>query len=117
LCNFAAIGTASAQQPGGPVVIGETVQLESKLLKESRMLLIARPAGYDDGTERYLVLYLLDAEVHFHYASGIEAFLSGIDQSSDVHPPWRDRTRTGGGGPATRAVSPRRGPGVNGERH
>lgn len=73
------IGTASAQQPGGPVVIGETVRLESKLLKESRTLLIAKPAGYDGGTERYPVLYLLDAEVHFRYASALEAFLAGID--------------------------------------
>jgi uncharacterized protein len=75
-----AISTASAQQPGGPVVIGEMVRLESKLLKEPRTLLIAKPAGYDGGAERYPVLYLLDAEVHFHYASGIEAFLAGIDR-------------------------------------
>jgi hypothetical protein len=38
-------------------------------------------AGYDNGAERYPVLYLLDAETHFHYASAIEAYLSGIDSS------------------------------------
>jgi predicted alpha/beta superfamily hydrolase len=73
-----------AQDTGVPVVIGETVQLESKILKESRSLLVAKPAGYDTGTERYPVLYLLDAELHFNYTSGIEAFLARNDRVPEM---------------------------------
>src|ERR1039458_27480 len=71
---------AWAQSQGSPVVIGETVQLQSNILKESRSLLISKPAGYDNGTDRYPVLYLLDGETHFHYTSGIVSFLAGNDR-------------------------------------
>lgn len=71
---------AWAQNQASPVVIGETVQLQSNILKESRSLLISKPAGYDDGTDRYPVLYLLDGETHFHYTSGIVNFLSKDDR-------------------------------------
>lgn len=43
---------AISQPKPSPITIGETVQLQSNMLKESRSLLIAKPAGYDDGTER-----------------------------------------------------------------
>ena len=71
---------SSAQKQGNPVVIGETVQLQSRILKESRTLLISKPDGYDDGTERYPVLYLLDGETHFRYASGVVNFLAKNDR-------------------------------------
>jgi predicted alpha/beta superfamily hydrolase len=71
---------AWAQGQGSPVVIGETVQLPSNTLNESRTLLISKPAGYDTGIERYPVLYLLDAETHFRYASGIASFLAENDR-------------------------------------
>ena len=71
---------AWAQSQGSPVVIGETVQLQSNVLKESRSLLISKPAGYDNSTDRYPVLYLLDGETHFHYASGIVSFLAVNDR-------------------------------------
>jgi len=54
-----------AQGRTGPVVIGETVQLHSKILNESRSLLISKPAGYDGSADRYPVLYLLDGETLF----------------------------------------------------
>jgi hypothetical protein len=71
---------AWAQSQGSPVVIGETVQLQSNALKETRSLLISKPAGYDNSTDRYPVLYLLDGETHFHYTSGIAAFLAQNDR-------------------------------------
>ena len=71
---------AWAQSQGSPVVIGETVQLRSDTLKESRTLLIAKPAGYDDGTDRYPVLYLLDGETHFRYTAAIVDFLAANDR-------------------------------------
>ena len=73
-----------AQSRGTPVVIGETIQLQSNTLKESRSLLISKPAGYDSGMERYPVLYLLDAETHFHYASGLADFLAKDDRMPNM---------------------------------
>ena len=55
------------------------VRLQSKTLKEARTLYIGKPAGYDGGTERYPVLYLLDGEEHFRYTSAIVDFLAGCD--------------------------------------
>ncbi len=75
-----AIGGAWAQSREAPVVIGETVSLQSSILKESRSLLIAKPAGYDSGADRYPVIYLLDGEVYFHLASGIAGFLANDDR-------------------------------------
>jgi len=80
----AAIVGAWAESQGAPVVIGETVQLQSNILKESRSLLISKPVGYDGGTERYPVLYLLDGETHFHYASGIAGFLADDDRMPNM---------------------------------
>ena len=71
---------ARAQTQAGSVVIGDTVQLQSNTLKESRTLLIAKPAGYDNGTDRYPVLYLLDGETHFRYTAAIVDFLAANDR-------------------------------------
>ena len=65
-----------AQQPGEPVAIGERLEIRSRILNEPRPLMIAKPAGYEEGTDRYPVLYLLDGDVHFHHATGIVSFLS-----------------------------------------
>lgn len=65
---------AWAQGQGRPVVIGETVLLHSRTLR------IATPAGYVSGTERYPVVYLLDGERHFGYASAIAGFLAENDR-------------------------------------
>lgn len=72
--------TVWAQSQGGPVVIGQTVSLQSDTLKESRSLLISKPAGYHDGTDRYPVLYLLDGETHFRYTAAIVDFLASNDR-------------------------------------
>ena len=45
-------------------------------MNERRPLFISKPAGYEQGTERYPVLYLLDGETHFHHATGIARFLA-----------------------------------------
>jgi predicted alpha/beta superfamily hydrolase len=79
-----AIGSAWAQSRGEPVVIGETVQLQSNILKESRSLLISKPAGYDSGVDRYPVIYLLDSEMYFQLASGISHFLANDDRMPDM---------------------------------
>lgn len=65
-----------AQPTGEPVVIGEKLEIESKLLGERRPLMIAKPRGYDDGDERYPVVYLLDGgPQNFRHKAGIVSFL------------------------------------------
>jgi uncharacterized protein len=98
-----------AQRRNRPVVIGETIQLHSKILKESRYLLISKPPEYDKSPDRYPVLYLLDGETHFQYTSAMVNFLAeddrmpemlvvGIDsedikhRTHDLTPPSRDET-------------------------
>src|SRR5579884_349654 len=71
---------AWAQSQAGPIVVGDTVQLRSKTLKESRYLFIAKPAGYASGSDRYPVLYLLDGETHFRYTAAIVDFLAANDR-------------------------------------
>ena len=69
-----------AQQPAEPVVIGEKFQIQSKILNETRSLIIAKPAGYGEGKEAYPVLYLLDGESQFLHAAGIVRFLADSER-------------------------------------
>jgi hypothetical protein len=45
------------------------LQIQSEILKEPRFLSIFKPEGYDSGTDRYPVLYLLDAESNLEYTA------------------------------------------------
>jgi predicted alpha/beta superfamily hydrolase len=67
----AAIVRSPAQAGGEPVVIGKKFQIHSKVLNETRSLLIATPEGYGEETDRYPVLYLLDGDENFIQAVGI----------------------------------------------
>jgi predicted alpha/beta superfamily hydrolase len=53
-------------------------------LAEDRQLFVAKPADYDRTTERYPVLYILDAETHFRYATGIVEFLAFADRIPEM---------------------------------
>ncbi|MGZ4888781.1 MAG: alpha/beta hydrolase-fold protein [Candidatus Angelobacter sp.] len=69
-----------AQGNGEPIVIGKRIQIHSKVLNETRTLLIATPAGYDQETERYPVLYMLDGEDNFVQVVGIVQSLAEADR-------------------------------------
>jgi predicted alpha/beta superfamily hydrolase len=69
-----------AQTGGEPIVIGKKFQLHSKVLNEPRSLLVATPEGYDQGTERYPVLYLLDGDESFVQTVGIVRSLTESDR-------------------------------------
>ena len=69
-----------AQDNGEPIVIGKRIQIHSKVLDETRTLLIATPDGYDQETERYPVLYMLDGEENFVQAVGIVQSLAEGDR-------------------------------------
>ena len=73
--------TLFAQNTRVPVVVGEKIDLYSNVLKEKRSLLIAKPAGYEGGNDRYPVLYLLDGdEDNFIQSVGITSFLANADR-------------------------------------
>jgi predicted alpha/beta superfamily hydrolase len=66
------------------VTLGQKVQVESKLLKQSRSLSVLKPDDYDDGSERYPVLYVLDGEENFEYTAAIVRFLAGNDRIPEM---------------------------------
>ena len=59
-----------------PIVIGERVSIRSGVLNEDRPLWIYTPPGYEQSSDRFPVLYLLDAGDHFHHTTGVTQFLS-----------------------------------------
>lgn len=61
-----------------PFVIGETITLKSDILNEDRQIMISKPAGYDQSSAKYPVMYLLDGNTHFHHTTGIIQFLSSV---------------------------------------
>lgn len=106
---FGWMGAAIAQDqiPSRPV--GRTVKLQSRILKQLRFLEISKPTGYEEESERYPVLYVLDAESNFQFTAAIVRFLAdndripgiivvGIDSGSvarrthDLTPPTKNET-------------------------
>jgi len=67
-----------------PGIIGQTVQIQSGILKRPRSLTIVKPDGYDDGTEHYPVLYLLDGESNFEFTAAIVHFLSDNERMPEM---------------------------------
>jgi predicted alpha/beta superfamily hydrolase len=68
------------QASGETIVIGKKFQIHSNVLNETRALLIATPEGYDQETDRYPVLYVLDGDENFVQAVGIVRSLAGSDR-------------------------------------
>jgi predicted alpha/beta superfamily hydrolase len=95
------LGTSLAAQ--GPVAlqIGFRDSLRSGILREERKLQVLLPEGYNAGSARYPVVYLLDGEDHFLHTAGILQFLaregripplilvaiSNTDRTRDLTPP------------------------------
>ena len=74
LCALICQGV-SAQTVAKPFVIGETLEIPSKVLGEQRILNIYLPEGYSD-TAKYPVIYLLDgsADEDFIHVAGLVQF-------------------------------------------
>ncbi len=98
---------------GKPLVMGESITIHSKVLKEDRTLWIYFPKSYTGSTDKYPVLYLLDGDTHFHYLTGFVDFFSTRDNMPEmivvaipnthrmrdltpIH--WKSRPTSGGGG-------------------
>ena len=72
--------SSSGQNRSNSIAIGQTVQIQSKVLRQSRSLTISKPDDYDDSTGRYPVLYLLDGEANFEFTTAIVHFLAENDR-------------------------------------
>ena len=71
---------AVAQIDSLPLQNEKAVLIKSKILSENRTLWIRLPADYNTTSHTYHVLYLLDGDSHFGYASELVSFLSGYDR-------------------------------------
>ncbi|MCX6150619.1 MAG: alpha/beta hydrolase-fold protein [Ignavibacteriales bacterium] len=71
-------------QPQKDVEIGKTIKLSSNILTEERDIFIYLPNNYNNSTNEYPVLYLLDAETHFNYTAGVVQFLAGNNRMPET---------------------------------
>ena len=78
------VAVMAAAPTGEPVVIGERLVIQSRVLNEPRPLMIAKPARYDEEADAYPVLYLLDGDTHFHHTSGIVSFLAETKRAPEM---------------------------------
>jgi predicted alpha/beta superfamily hydrolase len=90
---------------------GETIKLNSKALGEERTMSVYLPNGYEQSSQSYPALYLLDGRAHFRHATTAVDYLSArgiipqmivvaihnIDRTRDFSPvPDGKRPNTGG---------------------
>ena len=73
LCLFLASISAFA---GEPIVIGETIKIQSKIMGEERTILVSTPPDYDQGDQSFPVLYMTDGDGHLTHTRGTVDFLS-----------------------------------------
>ena len=78
------VSSTVAQNQSGSVTVGEAVQIQSQILKQPRSLRISKPDSYDEGTERYPVLYLLDGESNFGFTVPIVRFLADNERMPEM---------------------------------
>jgi predicted alpha/beta superfamily hydrolase len=85
-----------AQNNIDELVLGEYIKIYSKVLSEERRIFIRLPFGYEQSSEKYPVLLVLDEHAHSIHASGTVSFLSGngaIPQTIVISIPNTDRQR------------------------
>lgn len=63
------------QNTSRDLVSGKVILFESEILKEKRGIYISVPTFYENSEERYPVLFVLDAEGNFPFATGMMHFL------------------------------------------
>ena len=82
LAAFVAFGllvpSPAALAQGTDIVIGRTVPLASKVLGRDVNVQVSLPDGYDAGTARYPVLYVLNGAFSFAYDQGVVQILSRL---------------------------------------
>jgi predicted alpha/beta superfamily hydrolase len=83
--NAADFAPAVAQE-AKPIVIGQSYELASPVMGTTRRINIWLPPGYEKGTQRYPVLYLLDGGVEqdFHHIIGIAQLGTIVGTTKDM---------------------------------
>ncbi|MEN8164909.1 MAG: alpha/beta hydrolase-fold protein [Acidobacteriota bacterium] len=61
---------------GEPILIGETIKMQSKVMGEERTILVSTPPGYDQGSQFFPVLYMTDGDAHLTHTRGTVDFLN-----------------------------------------
>ena len=67
---------ALAQEPNIPGVT--TLRVKSEVLGEERPILVRTPQGYEAGSQRYPVLYVLDGNAHIAHTSSTMDLLANV---------------------------------------
>src|SRR5882672_3395991 len=78
------------------ITIGKKERLFSKVLNEERELWVYLPRSYNQSSDTYPVLYLLDGASHFEHVAALVEYLSNnlrIPQTIVVAIPNTDRVR------------------------
>lgn len=66
----------SAQEDNNDISIGNIVTVNSEILGEQRDIFIYLPIGYEQSSEKFPVIYVLDGRSKFFFSSAIVSFLS-----------------------------------------
>ena len=69
-----------AQQQVDNIMLGKTIEFNSKVLNEKREILIYTPAGYEESKINFPTLYIIDGAENFFIATAIVNFLSRSQQ-------------------------------------
>jgi len=69
-----------AQQQIDKIMLGKTIEFDSKTLNEQREILIYTPAGYEESKINFPTLYIIDGAENFFIATAIVNFLSRSQQ-------------------------------------
>jgi predicted alpha/beta superfamily hydrolase len=101
-----------AQQQIDNIMLGKTVELNSKILNEKREILIYTPAGYEESNINFPTLYITDGAENFFIATAMVNFLSrsrqiprmivvgipNVNRNRDLSPSIIQGTSNQGGG-------------------
>lgn len=81
-----AVALAQTHPATTPIVIGQSYALPSAIMGTPREINVWLPPGYDGGTARYPVLYVLDGgqDQDFHHISGLAQLGTMVGTTRDV---------------------------------
>jgi len=64
-----------SQELTSNILLGQSMSIDSKYLNETREVFINTPEGYSNSKDSYPVLYILDGETNFFFASAVVNYL------------------------------------------
>ena len=70
------------QEVAQPMLLGESMVIDSEVLTESRRVFIATPSSYEQNDGQYGVVYVLDGDTQFNHVVSSAEFLAGFANQS-----------------------------------